>query len=823
MWDSGVVKGQYPFGIVYGGKALCSRQRFWWKVRAWDQEEHDLGWSELSYWETGLFTEDWSAKWIGQGDGFSGDKAAAPMFACDFQASVCRIRHARLYISGLGLFHASLNGKVLADTLFDPGECDATKTVYYVTYDVTDLLQEGANTLGVLLGNGQYTNFQVNPVMRSSEGTLLEPHRYQKNDGGFVKPGIAGDKKLIAQLEITYENGERRIAAASDENWKWTESPVVFQNWYGGEDYDATAEQPGWDMPDGSRENWKQAVEMKAPDGRLTGREFPPIRIMERFMPEEVRRTKNGNWLVDMGRNGAGFAEIRLFDTKPEHRGKWIRMYPAELLTEDKEHVDQASCTQSWNEWYQCSIVNSYRMKGSGEERWHPLFCYQGFQYVEIEGYDGELSRDNFRYCIVRTENEKKGFFESAEESLNDISRMVERSMESNMFSAFTDCPQIEKLGWIETSHLMFSSLAGTYDIAAWMKKIIHDILDSQVDEVQAEYPGNEETGYVPAIIPEFQRIIGLHKDPNWSGACVFTPWEYYQYYGDRTVLSSAYPVMKRYLTYLMKHLKNGVLEDYAQMGEWGELRESTPNVLVATCSLYRMLVIAEEVAGMLGEGADKQYFGKAALETKRAFYRHPQCYHEVDGIFGNGSQASLGCVLYSGMVADDKKAEVTEMLVNAVRKRDYHLSSGEVGLKQVFTVLAENGRNDVVYRMIMNKTAPSYRFFADAGMTTLPEYWNCDEMWQGMERSRNHAMMGHVKEWICRYMLGIRPLKPGFAEVLINPWMPDELEWIKGAVPTPYGNITVKCHNIKGEITIQTDIPPGIHAVIQPVVCQSK
>lgn len=815
LWDSGIVKEQSLCNIVYKGKLLSSRQRFFWKVNVWDQTGNDLGWSEISYWEMGLFPEDWTAKWIGQGDNFSGDKAIAPMFVCDFFISTSKIKSARLYISGLGIFRASLNGKALSDTLFDPGECDATKIVYYVTLDVTDFLQEGKNTLGVLLGNGQYTNFQINPVMCLSDGTLLKTHRYQKNDGGFVKPGIAGEKKLIAQLEIVEESGERYTAVSSDKSWKWTNSPIVFQNWYGGEDYDATKEQLEWDTCNGNRKNWKKAVEMKAPEGKLIGREFPPIRIIEKCLPAEVRKTKNGNWLVDMGRNGAGFPEIRLFNTKPEQRGTWIRMYPAELLTRDREHVDQASCTQSWNKFYQCAIMDSYRIKGEGQEIWHPLFCYQGFQYLEIEGYHEELSKENFRYCIVRTENNKKGYFRCSEDSLNKINGMVEHSIESNMFSTFTDCPQIEKLGWIETSHLMFPSVASTYDIAAWMRKIIFDILHSQVDKEQAVYLGNEEVGYVPAIIPEYQRIVGLHRDPNWNGACIFTPWEYYQYYGDSSVLSFAYPVMKSYITYLMKYLKNGVLEDYAQMGEWGELNESTPKVLVATCSFYRMLIILGKIAGILGKEKDKDNFEKLALKTKEAFYSHPFCYDNTNGIFGNGSQASFGCVLYSGMVENNKKAEVVELLVDAVKKRDYHLSCGEVGLKQVFIALAENGKNDIVYKMIMNKTAPSYRFFADTGMTTLPEYWNCDELWQGMERSRNHAMMGHVKEWIYRYMLGVKALKPGFSEVIIKPWMPKDLEWMEGSVITPYGNITVKCHNVHGKIEVQKDIPFGIHLVV--------
>ena len=499
---------QETFGIVYKGRKLSSREKAYWKVKVWDNEGHASQWSDISSWEMGLFSEDWNAKWIGQGDDYDGSKSAAPMFVCDFMANISNIKHARLYISGLGIFQAYLNGEKITENLFEPGECDATKTVYYVTYDVSEMLRNGDNALGVILGNGQYTNFQFNPVMTKPDGTLHPLHRYQKNDGGFVKPGISGNKKLIAQLEITYKNGERVTAAASGEGWRWTEGPVVFQNWYGGEDYDATREIPDWNIPGGLRNDWKPAVIMEAPKGRLMSREFLPIKIMERIPAKSVRRLKNGNLLVDMGRNGAGFPEISL-KTNPDMKGIWIKMYPAELLKEDKEGVNQASCTQSWSERFQCAIVDSYRVKGTGNETWHPSFCYQGFQYIEVEGWQGELTAENFKYCIVRTSNDKSGYIRTSNERLNRINEMVEHSMESNMFGAFTDCPQIEKLGWIETSHLMFRSLAGTYDISSWMRKIIHDITDSQLDKEQAEYENNEPEGYVPAIIPEYQRIVG--------------------------------------------------------------------------------------------------------------------------------------------------------------------------------------------------------------------------------------------------------------------------------------------------------------------------
>ncbi|MCR4588185.1 MAG: glycoside hydrolase family 78 protein [Lachnospiraceae bacterium] len=815
LWDSGKISQKECFGIRYQGKTLQSRQLVYWKVKVWDEKGDESPWSEVSFFETGLLKEeDWSAKWIGQGDAYCGDHSVSPLFVRDFTGKNKAIRKARIYISGLGMFRLSVNGDTVEDTFFDPGESSGGKTVYYVTYDVTNLIRKGENTVGVELGNGQYCGFLINPVMTGAEGNELPAHRYQKNDGVVYARGIQGKKKLIFQLEITYED-ETCQRVISDEEWKWIDGPTIFQNWYGGEDYDATLEIPAWNKPGTNRDGWKNGQIMEPPGGRLIGREFEPIRIMERFFAASVRALSNGNYLVDMGRNGAGVVCMYLKGTTVAQRGKWIRMYPAEICKEDGSGVDQSSCTQSWNERYHCVIMNSYRIKGTGEESWNASFCYQGFRYVEIEGFPGIPGREDFEYCILRAANKKNGSFSSSSVILNAINDMTERSMESNMFGAFTDCPQIEKLGWIETSHLMFRSLAGTYDIRSWMRKIIHDITDAIVDPDEAGIPGNEPKGYVPAIIPEFQRITGLHIDPNWNGACIFTPWEYYLYYGEISILEKNYPVMKKYMSYLYGHVTGGCLDEYAQMGEWGEYGEHTPTVLVATAALYRMECILAQVAETLHAPIEADEWRYNAYQTKLAFHAHPECYDPVTGRYGSGSQASYGCALYAGLVSEEKKKEAVEHLVEVIKNNGYHLSSGEVGLKQVFCALGENGRNDVVYKMIMNPTAPSYRFFADRGLTTLPEYWNYDELWHGMSRSRNHAMMGHVKEWIMYYLLGIRQLTPGFKEIRICPFLPEDIDEMHGSIGTPFGRIQVSVYRKNGKIKTEYRLPPGVHLAV--------
>jgi len=838
LWDSGKVTDEQNFGLSYGGKALTSRQEVFWKVRVWDEEDNVSSFSECARFEMGLLKEeDWKAVWIGQGDDFDGDKSAAPAFTGSFLLQKKNtVKHGRLYISGLGLFQASVNGVPVSDHLFEPGESEFNRRVYYVTYDITALLREGKNVLGVVLGNGQYVNFAVSPVMKLGDDTLCEKHRYQKDDTIFLKNGICGDKKLIAQVEVTREDGSVELLTASDESWKMGDSPITFQNWYGGEDFDGQKAfgMKGWDTPEKERADWQQARRMKPPLGKLSAKEFLPIRISERWTAKSVTRLPGGNYLVDMGKNSAGFVWLKLRNTKG-HEGEKIELYPAEVLKPDGSGVDQASCTQSCDRLWQCSVKDCYTIAGTGTEEWHPSFCYHGFQYVEVSGFPGTPGVENFEGCAVRLMNEKYSDFETDNEILNRINQITDRSIESNMMCSFTDCPQIEKLGWLETTQLMFSSMAAGYDIRSWIPKIMKDMQDAQItpelaesekmEEDSRKYPGfpfqkftnreTEEPGFVPGIAPEYHRIGRLFKDPNWGGACVMTPWYYYLEYGDLHILRENFGMMEAYVEHLYRQSTEGVLKGYAHMGEWGQLHENTPTTLVATCAFYLLSHTLSEIAGVLGKGEKQVRYQEMAGRIRAGFYKDRECWQEETGVCGNGSQASYGCVLFSGIAMPEMRRRLLDKLLEAVAQKDYHLNSGEVGLKQVFYALAAGGENDTVYRMVMNPTAPSYRNHIDQGLTTLPEFWNYTELWNGLGRSRNHAMMGHVKEWLCRFVMGIAPLAPGYRRLQIRPYLQKEISRVNGSVFTVRGNVRMECIRSGESLTMRAEIPVGAEADI--------
>ncbi len=755
--------------------------------------------------------------------GGSGEVTNAPILSKEFMTDSSKtVASARLYISGLGLFEAHVNGRVLGEgTFFNPGESDVRDTVYYCTYDITDILNSGKNAVSFILGNGQYANYRIHRQFG----------RYYKTDDARSEAevkGMFGEVKGIAQVVVTYSDGSRDIIG-TDDTWAYVESPITENSWYGGEDYNAELLIEGWDDvdPEIGRDKWGRASLVRAeniPAGRLVGREFEPIAIQpdDRINSDDIAVTKKSEkdgyttYLVDMGRNGAGFPEITV-STKTA--GQVIRMYPAEVDTFDgfAGHINQASCTQSASNNGDL-IYDTYITRGEGSESWHPTFCYHGYRYVEVVvPSEIEITNKNFVGHILRTNNVKNGSFTSSDEVLNMVNALTERSIESNMYGTFTDCPQIEKLGWLETPGLMFGSMSHTYDISSWIPKLIRDMVDAQ-------YPN----GRIAAIAPEYFMINGLYEDLNWNGSIIFTAWQYYETYGNPEIFSEEnYAAMKKYMDYLEKYVAKGNLITSAHMGEWGEVTTygTTPTVLVETTAYYRLAVAMEKIAGVRGNGEDAVHYRELSEAIRDAFHENKECYNKRS-LYGNGTQSSYGCVLYSGIVLDENREEAVSRLVEAIERADYHLTSGEVGLRQVFSSLAEGGRSDVIYKMVTNDTMPSYKYFIDKGLTTLPEYWNFEDLWYGLARSRNHAMMGHVKEWFTKYLAGISAAEVGYDAVNIMPSVIEGLSSVSGTVDTVHGAITSSWeYDAKaGTFSLKLTIPVGVTAdVYVPVISDGQ
>jgi alpha-L-rhamnosidase len=690
-----------------------------------------------------------------------------PIFAKAFQLSK-EIRSARLYVVGLGRYEASINGKPVTRNVLEPSDTDYARRIEYRAYDVTSLVHTGDNALGVMLGNGTY---DVSPP----------GERYAKWAGPARPP------MLLAQLDVEYTDGTR-ARIASDRTWKTSDGPLRLTHHYGGEDYDATLERAGWDRPGYDLSRWEPATLADAPDGEVVAAAGPPIRIVSVQNPVGITEPKPGVFVVDMGRNFAGWPEVAVSGKA----GDTMRLRPAEML--DKEGmVDQDTATNLWGD-----VRWTYRLKGVGREVYRPKFHYFGFRYLEITGYPGRPRLEDVRGLVLRAANRRIGEFATSNPLINSIHRIIDTSIESNMYSVLTDCPHREKLGWLEVPHLMFASIAYGYDVPAWFGKITRDMRDSQYAD-----------GLVPTTAPEYNYMPGdFRDDPNWGGASVLVPWYHYQTYGDTGILRDNFDTMRRYVDYLSGRAEGHILS--FGLGDWLSPEDGTPREMVATTGYYHQASAVAAAARVLGKDAEARKYSALAEDIRRAV--NARFLDTSAGEYAGGTQASNALALDVGLVPEDDRRKVLNNLVQNVQRHGGTLLAGDVALRSTIQALANGGRSDVVYNFANRTDNPSYGYQVVHGATTLTERW--DGPTAGI--SQNHCMLGHIEEWFYGDLAGIKSTSPGYATLRIRPYVPEGLDWVSASTETVRGRVASAWSvGPDGTLSLKVTIPVGSEAEV--------
>lgn len=708
----------------------------------------------------------------------------------DFQAKG-KIAKAVVDVSGLGHYELTINGQKVGDSEFAPLWSEYDKTVYYNRYDVTELLRKGQNRLETLLGNGMFN------VQRGS--------RYSKLQQSFGPP------QLLLRLVITYKNGKQQIIE-SDGSWQWCLSPITFNSIYGGESYDATLESPQ------GKDAWKPVVYTEGPKGTLRLQTAPPVKIMERYdvkswnyiLPDSIesaskatkRTIQRGAFVCDMGQNLSGFPEITV-SGKP---GQKITLLVSEKLT------PQGACDQRQTgrqHYYEYTIgTPPFREGQGGGSSWHPRFSYYGFRYIQVEGavWEGEPNPDGMpvlhklQSCFVYNSAPEVSSFECSNELFTKTHRLIERAERSNMQAVLTDCPHREKLGWLEQDHLNGPSLLYNYDMRTYIPKIIQDIVDTQ-----------KADGMVPTTAPQYVSFGNLFDDsPEWGSTLIILPFMYYDQYGDSTLIVNNYEPMRRYVDYLTSRADSGIVSHglgdwYDQRGiEPGGFTKNTPIPLVATAHYLMDLRYVAQAARMKGLGEESRKYDEmaefVARQFNKIFYHSDSCY------YGTGSQCSNALPLFLGICPD--KEAVVQHLIADIRQHGTRLTTGDVGNRYLFQVLAENNLNELLFEMLNHDEAPGYGYQLKKGATTLTEQWMPEN-----GSSQNHFMMGQADEWLFKTIGGIRQQKGthGMRHLQIAPQLVGDIQWVK--VSTMAATGTVRVDATRERITV--DIPEGCDAEI--------
>ncbi|WP_320781793.1 family 78 glycoside hydrolase catalytic domain [Streptomyces sp. CRN 30] len=680
-----------------------------------------------------------------------------------------KVRGARLYIAGLGIYDATVNGEPVGDAVLEPANTTYDERVQYATYDVTDRLRKGANTLGVALGNG------MSNVVSTAD-------RYRKLYGNISDP------KLIARLEVTLADGTTRTVTSGD-GWRTALGPTTSSNWYGGEDYDARREIPHWDEPSGDRRKWEHAVTVAAPGtaGRpaeLSARETEPIRAVETLKGKEVDGA-DGSRVFDLGRNIAGWPEITV--TAP--KGTTIRVYPSESLKDG--HAFQSVSNVGSPLW------DSYTTGGGRDESWHPSFSYHGFRYLELKGVpDG--AKITVRGKVLRTDNASAGTFDSSDPLIDGIHSLIRGAIEGNMMSVLTDCPSREKLGWLEQNQLVFGGLAGNYDMRSYLRKIVRDMADAQTAE-----------GLIPSTVPEYTSLPGAYRnDSNWGGAFVLVPWQLYTTYGDKETLTTYYPRMKEYAAFLETQVSGGIL-DYG-LGDWFTPDRTFPRAVAGTFGYWRVVDALSRVSEVLGdEEAAAGYRAKADASAEALAAKY---YDTATGTFGGGGQGAEALALDMGAYPAGERDRLLAHFTASVEDAGHHLQLGEISLPSAFRVLSGAGRDDIVHEIATRTTSPSYGYQVLAGNTTLGESWD-----GGPGQSQNHFMLGAIDSWFTTRVAGIDQTADsvGYRELLIAPAVAGDLTSASGSYRTPYGTARTDWRRDGDRFRLTLDVPAGSTAEV--------
>ncbi|SEG88683.1 alpha-L-rhamnosidase [Nonomuraea solani] len=768
LWDTGRLAGPEQ-RVPYGGVPLRSRARAHWRVRCWGDEEHPGPWSVPARFELGLLDPaEWSAAWITHpcwSEAGAGPEPALPLFARDFSVAA-PVARARLYITGVGVWTATINGLPVTDAVLEPPNTDFAQRVVYTTADVTALLRPGANAIGVRLGPGIA---HVEDV----------PGRYTKFAGTRALPAA------LVQLELEAPDGTR-TRVVSDPAWRTAPGPTLAAHWYGGEDHDARLESPGWDLPGHDRSGWRPVVTADRPAVRLTARACPPIRVIDELPTREVTRPAPGVLVFDVGTNIAGWP---LLDVDLE-AGRTIRIRPGEQLTPAGRVMQDEHTTGT-------PIADTYVTR-AGRQRWHPSFTYHGFRYLEITGLPDDAAARCVRALVLRAANEPIGRLHTSHPLIDQIHRIVDRAVQGNMFSVLTDCPHREKLCWLEETHLVFDAVARGYDVAAYCRELVRNMAEAQT-----------ETGLVPNIAPEYVIFEDRFRDdPNWGSAIIMLPWLLYKEYGDLGTARRAYPAMRRYLEHLAGRATGDTLEH--GLGDWIAIDESTPVAMAATWGYHRAADTLSKIATALGADGDARRYRALAARIAAAF--HDRFFDPGTGRYGSGSQACDTFALDLGL-APELRQPALERLIDGIRAAGHHVTVGEIALPALLRVLSTAGRHDVVHELITQTTPPSYGHQVLAGATSLAEAW--DGPTRGL--SQNHFMLGAVETWLSRYVGGVDQADDsvGYRELVIAPVVRDELRSMTYTTRVPYGDVHVAWERHDDRFVLDVGVPVGATATV--------
>jgi len=783
IWDPGKQDSDQSINVIYDGESLQSRQHCYWQVKVWDNNGNTSDWSEPNYWEMGLLSpEEWQAKWIRSSLEEDVSKSQpANLLRKEFKSKE-PIQSARLYLTSFGLYEAKINGRKVGDQLFTPGWTSYHNRLQYQSYDVTDLLGEGENSIGVTLGDGWYRGYI----------------------GWSSQRNFYGDKlALLFQLEITYVDGAKEIII-SDHTWKASTGPVQASDIYNGEVYDARLEQAGWTLPGFKDAHWKGVIVMDYPKEMLLAAAGPPVRRIQELKPVRIISTPKGETVFDFGQNMVGW--IRL--TVNGKSGDTVTLRHAEVL-------DKAGNFYIENlRGAKARII--YTLKGNSTEVYEPHFTFSGFRYVKVEGIENP-NKEHLTGIVIHSDMQPTGNFSCSDPLINQLQHNIQWGQKGNFLDVPTDCPQRdERMGWTGDAQAFASTAAFNMDVATFFAKWLKDLEADQND-----------TGMVPYVIPNvLQATAG--GSAGWADAATIIPWNMYVAYGDRQILERQYNSMKAWVRYMEdKAGEDGLWNTGFHFGDWlfysknddrDGISAITDKYLIAQAFFIHSAELLYKTAKVLNRNEDAAYYDSLVNKLKESFRNE---YLTPNGRLVSSTQTAYVLALRFGLLPDSIQEQAAERLVKNMERYDNHITTGFLGTPYICAVLTQFGYIDKAYALLEQKTYPSWLYPVTMGATTIWERWDGikpDSTFQnaGMN-SFNHYAYGAIGHWMYTTVAGINPDEklPGYKHSILAPQPGGSLSYANATYHSMYGNIKSGWKRDEQVMQVDVEVPPNTTATV--------
>lgn len=721
-------------------------------------------------WQAAMIAPPWAAE-VDLANGM-------PLLYNDFSLE-CEIHCAFVNVTAQGLVELEINGTRVGDEVLAPGWTKYDDRILYSTYEVTDLVRNGANRIGAWLAEGWYR-------------------------GRFGFEGGARDRYgdrigVLAQLEVHCTEGHLHVIG-TDGSWKVVTGPIVSAGLYEGETFDANRYNAAWSVP-GTDLGGVAAEVLPFEHSLLRAMPMPPVRRQEELTATLVREQGN-NWLIDFGQNASGRLRISI-DAPAGHA---FEMGHAEVL----EHG--ALGTRPLRE---AKATDVYISAGRGREIWEPRFTIHGFRYVELRNVPAGFTLDDVRFIVCHSDMERRGSFSSSHELVNRLHENAVWSTKSNFVSIPTDCPQRdERLGWTGDIAAFVDTASFLYDVDGFLACWLDDLAAEQ-----------RKWGTVPVFVPYFPTLFPVVPMALWGDAAVLVPYALYQRFGDVEILRTQYASMVAWVDNVAASMDDdGVWRKGMQLGDWLDpaappdkpAAARTQNKLVATAYAYLVATQMSDAARVLGEDADADRFAAHAAHIRKGFRAE---YVTPNGRMASDAQTAFAIAIKFDLLEPEQIAAATKRIGELVIAEQFHIGTGFAGTPLMCPALTKVGRDDLAYAMLLEETCPSWLYPVTMGATTIWERWDSmlpnGDINPGSMTSFNHYALGAVADWLHRTVAGLAPDAPGYKRIRFAPIPGGGLTHAEASLATAYGTASISWDRTADSLTVNVVVPPNTTAVL--------